>query len=119
MVTMQPHQSQKRQQKPESLTGSPFLMCLERTTDHHAGMKVLCSTLPLGEMRARFWVLFMFSFLLLPIPKIFFPQNLELGVDSACHLTLTPRTVVAFRLICPSQGESLWSLYAVGLPMGC
>lgn len=75
MVTMQPHQSQKRQQKPESLTGSPFLMCLERTTDHHAGMKVLCSVLPLGEMRARFWVLFMFSFLLPPTLKYFFPKT--------------------------------------------
>lgn len=85
---------------------------------HHAGMEVLCSALPLGEMRARFWDLFMFSFLLPPIPKVFFPQNLELGVNSACHLTLTPRTLVAFRLICSSQGESLWSQYPVGLPMG-
>lgn len=119
MVTMQPHKITEASAEARVPDWFSFSDVLGADYRHHAGMKVLCSTLPLGEMRARFGDLFMFSFLLPPIPKVFFPQNLELGVDSACHLTLTPRTVVAFRLIGPSQGGSLWSQYPVnGLAYG-
>lgn len=53
----------------------------------------------------RFWVLFLFSFLFLPIPNIFFPKLVSGCRLSPYGLSPVPRTGVSSGVTCPDQVE--------------